>query len=284
MPKPLVQGFDTERMARQQTFLLDRASAHDSAEDAKSLWHAACAASLTRDAAAIALLRGEVDDAINLFRKAGQRFATLGVFAGFALLEFSDSGEARRWRTKRENLNDRVRQLIAGEEQIRPDNTSEPFLSASASSPRQLLYLYQAEVVAGDDDVFMRERIREKLLLLPELPVGPTSTPLAGYLMLLDEVAEKSSGGEPDLSSGARDTLLSLVLRRREQLNAAQADRWHWKMLLNPTDLIDLDLVTLGIAMIDRWGSTAAFDNAAVDRGNLVALPLQAAKLLRHAL
>jgi hypothetical protein len=59
MPHALAPEFDPERLFRRQGFLLDRAATHDAYEGDQRLWHHACAATLRRDAAAIAVLRGD---------------------------------------------------------------------------------------------------------------------------------------------------------------------------------------------------------------------------------
>jgi hypothetical protein len=73
-------------------------------------------------------------------------------------------------------------------------------------------------------------------------------------------------------------------LRRSEQLDSAQKDRWHWKLLVNPADLIDFDLLALGTIIIDRTGTTSPFDEIAESRGGLTAIPFRAAQLLRSEL
>jgi hypothetical protein len=158
MKESLVPEFDNERLERQRQFLLDRAAAHARSEGDKQIWHDACAASLTRDAALIAILRGNANEAKRLFREAGSRFAALGVFAGFSLLDFSKSGAARTWRTEHEGVDGRILEaLTSGEEGVHPEEKSvqpesarEPFLLASAGSPRQLLNLYYAEAIPQD--------------------------------------------------------------------------------------------------------------------------------------
>jgi hypothetical protein len=286
MVEALDPEFNVKRLERQENFLIDRAVSHDEATGDKKTWHDACAASLIRDAAAIAVLRGDADKAVKLFRESGTRFATLGMFVGFSLLEFSRSGGAVRWRSEHQGIDGRIsRAMYPDKEHAHEESAREPFLLASAVSPRQLIHLCHALSAPQEpdkQDLQLRDRVRNMLSPLAELPIGPTGIPLAGYLKLFDEVSQMNSN-VARLSSTARDTFLSAILRRREQLNAARADKWHWKMLLNPTDVIDLDLVALGTTIIDRTGSTAVFDDFIGDRGALVAVPLKAAALLRSA-
>src|ERR1043166_7920953 len=108
MAPTLSPEFESERLHRQEIFLRDRASAHDEIEDNNRIWHRACAATLIRDAAALALLRGDAPTATRLFRDAGHRFSDLGVFTGFSLLELSGHGQAREWRRGHEGLDERI--------------------------------------------------------------------------------------------------------------------------------------------------------------------------------
>jgi hypothetical protein len=283
-------GLDPERLVRHEAFLFDRAASHDKkvyeGEDAGNVdLHRSCAATLLRDAAAIAALRGDGQKAKKSFAEAGARFASLGLFVGFPLLEFSRAGAAEEWISGREDLAIRIDRAMSHEDEAAPrEKTSEPFLYASAASPRQMLYLYEALFDIREPDEtggHLRNRLRSTLLSLPGFPVGPTGTPLAQYFGLLDQVAELGQDVETYLASRARDTFLSIILRRREQLEAAQSDSWHWKMILNPADLIDLDLVMLGLMVIERTGSTLPLDDVVEDRGELAALPLRMASLLR---
>ena len=90
MPEPLLPKFDSDRLHRQQRFLLSRAESHSRAESANIQGHRAAAASFIRDAAAIALIKGEAEDAANLFMRAGEIFAEIGVLYGFQLMVLGD--------------------------------------------------------------------------------------------------------------------------------------------------------------------------------------------------
>src|SRR5438093_6603859 len=106
MQDALTEEFDPERLLRQQGFLVDRATVHTRHEGDPQLWHRACAATLRRDAAAIALLRGDGIAATQLFAEAGSDFAELGMFVGFSLLEFSHSGGSAEWRQHRSTIDE----------------------------------------------------------------------------------------------------------------------------------------------------------------------------------
>jgi hypothetical protein len=155
---------------------------------------------------------------------------------------------------------------------VTPDREEEPFLLTSFSSPRQLLNLYQAFISAGDSNV--SGKVYSMLRPFDRYPAGATGISIEDYVKLLDQI-------DKNLSLVKSDTLIYTILRRQEQLTIARQDRWHWNMLFNPSDLIDLDLVVLGTTMIDRTGHTVAFDNIVRERGKVVAAPFIAAKVLR---
>lgn len=284
MAKTLTPEFESERIQRQEIFLRDRAMAHDKIEDDKAIWHRACAATLTRDAAALAILRGDARMATRLLTDAGRRFSELGLFTGFSLLELSRHGQAREWRRGHEGLAERISAAMpSGEHVLHEERPREPFLDASAALPGQLLHLYY--VLSGEQDLSkgelsMHQRIHAMLKQLPELPVGPTGIPVGGYVDLIDEISHMDSN-IPRLSRRSRDIFLSAILRRHEQLDAARNDRRHWNMLLNPTDLLDLELTALSTMVVDRIGSALMLEELVGEREPMVMAPIRAAEMLR---
>jgi hypothetical protein len=272
MPEPLPPNMDIEHLLRLQSFLQDRAEAHDRAEGGITHWHVACAANLERDAGAVALLGGDGDLAATLFDKAGRRFLDLGLLVGLSLLELSHIGEQWNWKTEYRSMARWIRRALTHELQHpeesldqRSRTAPEPFLAESISTPTQLLYLYQTLISRHDMEGNLYRSVRELLLQVPELRVGPTEIPLARYVSLLDELGHMTHD-DARLSSRSRDTLQAAVLRRNEQLEAAQADRVHWNILPNPGNLIDLDLICLCAIAIDRTGSTSIFNELVEDR------------------
>jgi hypothetical protein len=279
MADPYGIGIDRERLERQETFLLDRAKAHDIAKDDARLGHAACAASLTRDAAAVAVIRGNAERAAGLFGDAGRRFAGLGLFVGYSLLELSRSGAG--WNLVSEDgVLAQIQRVLFREEAAPPSESSAaPFLFESMTSPRQLLHLYQAlsiKSTVGD----VRGALHELILRFPSLSVSTADVPLVRYLALMDEVERMEPRRVDGFSRDVGESLFSIFIRREEQMSIARSDTWHWKMLLNPTDVIDPDLMMLSMMMIERTGSTAAIDRIARERGPLVSMPVIAANLL----
>ena len=83
-----------EALFRRRDFLCTRATAHlDAALDGGRReydLHQACAATLHRDAACIALLAGEINEGKELLFGAGVEFAELGLAAGATLMALAD--------------------------------------------------------------------------------------------------------------------------------------------------------------------------------------------------
>jgi hypothetical protein len=63
----MIGEFDQERLERRRVFLESRAKAHLAA-DTNRCWHLAAAATLSRDAAAVALILGDIAGARDLLR------------------------------------------------------------------------------------------------------------------------------------------------------------------------------------------------------------------------
>jgi hypothetical protein len=297
MAQALVPEFDTERLRRQERFFLARAEAHLETrldrlapEEARldprgsrDHWHRACAANLTRHAAATALLRDDSETAVALFLRSGREYVSLGIFVGFSLLALCGPAEFLNRGHLYQYLTAQIGDIIALREHadhVEPQRA--PFAIWSTASSMQLVHLYHALVSQGPlpwTDRISREQIRNELMRAPEVAIGATGIPLVRYVELLDRISEMRNGEQ--LRGEIRDTLYSAMLRRRDQLRAARADRWHWDKMLNPADIIDLTLLALSTTMIARRGDVAPLMELVPDQDPVVAIPFSAAEKLR---
>jgi len=282
VPAVLSHEFDPERLLRRLTFLLDRAVAHEGHDDNKQLWHRACAATLRRDAAAIAVLRGDRVTATRFFAESGNAFAELGMFVGYSLLEFSQRGSSVEWRRERPKIDQYILRAMNPEDVgSHLESWPQPFLRDSINSPRQFVhFLYALKAGHPPQESYLQNGARSILQPAAEKPLGPTGIPLGAYVNLVEEVSEINTN-VPRLLTSAREIWLSAILRRQEQLRAARADSWHWLRLLNPADVIDFDLMTIALLAVDRAGTAAPLEEVMGERDPVVALPLHAARLLR---
>jgi hypothetical protein len=145
VPAALSAEFDPDRLLRQQEFLLDRAAAHDRHDGDRQVWHRACAATLRRDAAAIAILRNDRITATRLFAESGDAFAELGMFVGYSLLEFSQPGRSVEWRRERPTIDENILRALNPEDaEAHYESWPQPFLRDSVNSPRQLVHILHA--------------------------------------------------------------------------------------------------------------------------------------------
>jgi len=238
-----VLGLDPSRLDRRIGFLLDRAFDHDEqakkSEGEAANLHEVCAASLRRDAAATAALLGDISKARALFTEAGRQWLSLGFYYGLFLLRLGDSpqivtdrgSDDRAWvdRSLREEAGSKARFERAFEREAR-------------TNPRQLLSVVQADIGVSADDEMERALARNRLFSAGPLAVGGTAMPLHGYLKLLDALERG------DLGRADRDRLFAQLVQREEMIAEAREDRFHWKLARRPADMIDFDLLALGLA------------------------------------
>lgn len=274
-------GLDEARVRRRIGFLEDRVSAHLSADGPFDPMRVACAGGLLRDAAASAMLLQEYDRARELLAYAGEAWTRLGLFSGYALLAMSTP---QPWWTTRGATLDEVREELTeatrkgGESSRRTHRSEAPMMASSTGSTRQLLHLYQSlRPHAKEDDAaaIVAEVARERLGESSTAQVGATEAPLHAYVHLLDATVNG------DMDRRANDTLSGLVLRRAEQLEAARADKHHWRMGLAPAALVDFDLLALATASMDAQGSVEPVDRHFRERDLAVRIPLIVARGMR---
>ena len=270
---------DAERMRRRITFLNDRADWHDRR---KTPLDRACAATARRDAGVLALLLGQASNARSSFRAAGREWASLGLFAGYLLESFADPeqdfakddafGTFSR-------LDDALRDGGPGDRRT-IEGERIPFEAASFNSPRQLLNLYQAARGRRRQPHLssFATKAAERLSTSAAVMVGLTGLPTRAYLNLFN------SFGANEPTQRDRDMLFSVAIRREELLAAARSDQYHWRMMLKPAELVDLDLLALGLnAMEAGSNSERALFEPLSHRDVPARLPFLLARDLRNS-
>lgn len=245
---------DRTRVERRMAFLVERAGAHRSHEHGSDTSRAdemACAGTLLKDAACLAMLLDDYNSANEWLQSAGRIWADIGLFAGYALLRLSGTTD---WvEGYASDLIEVTRMLeqseVIHEEQegaLQPDAPDsdeifqrKPYLQPSSSSYRQLLNLLQSVDIRRDDKRLtnITSLVRRRFEKVPAASLNGIR--LQSYIHLLDD----ASSGRLDGSS--RDLLISMILNRSEQLAIAQADLYHWESVINPAPLVDFDLLAL---------------------------------------
>ncbi len=235
---------DRKRLKRRLGFLQGRVRWHDlqiaSERDLKRAdLHIACAATLERDAAAIAMLLGEIQQARLQLFSSGRRWLDLGLFVGSYLMRLggSDRGpaaETTAW------IPAAIFKADGPDQQ--PADDERPFARSAARDPRQLLSIVQGCIGVESPLLGAASGARERLSAFWGLPLGTAGTPLGHYIRVLDELQTGNLG------EGGRETLTGMAIRRRELIDVARQDGFHWRRLHHPVELIDFDLLALGLA------------------------------------
>lgn len=274
-------GLDDERLRRRIGFLRDRAKAHLMQSGPRQDMNVACAGRLLRDAAAPAILLEQYALAKELLLEAGEHWTRVGLFSGYALLSI---GQSQSWWSDRPQELHNVREELAdaarpqGERLKREHRDRPPMMTGSAASTRQLLDLYQSMRTHMEKNPLAASitgMARERLFEQSTAQVGSTEAPVRSYVHLLDAAVQG------DFDAAARDTLSGIVLRRVEQLEAARADKHHWRLALAPAALVDFDLMVLATSSVDARNTLSEIAKHFVGRNRAVSLPLVAARGLR---
>lgn len=267
-------GLDRARMTRRITFLNDRADWHDRRE---SPLDKACAATARRDAGLIALLINQNEIASDLLAKAGAEFASIGLYAGYMLQSLVRPERVRRGDFAAEDMIRRFGPTVFTEDRegrrVSEEGTL-PFEHDSRQSPQQLLNLYQALRGRRNERTrFASEMASSRLRVNAGATIGLSGLPIGSYLQLFD------SFGSNDASLRDQDTVFAATIRRRELIDAARADEFHWRMMLKPAELIDLDLVALGMTALEAGEVSTSILFPMVERaGTEAALPFLLAR------
>ncbi|WP_156526855.1 hypothetical protein [Bradyrhizobium sp.] len=278
----MIEEFDLIRLERQRAFLEIRAKTHLNSEINRQ-WHQCAAATLLRDAGAVAFIIGDIDGGRLLLRQSGALFFEIGFAGGLQLLYIAgaldtNENEARSRVDKFETafyLRDRPSGQPSIHLEFRFDEAS--------FRPPQLLRIYQA--LAGrlsEDEKWsdLRGTIYSSLMVNSTMPVGATRIPISAYLSAYDQVAKRVPEAKTVATRSLKRVLGSLVERREELIMAARRDRFHWKALLRPAELIDFDLLALLVAGTRRGKRSKLIASVFTARDPITALPQTLAKEL----
>lgn len=266
-------GLDAARLERQVKFLQDRADWHRRRETPVDL---ATAAALLRDAGLISLLLGKVALAQRELDRAGTDLISIGLFAGYLLWRFAGTD-----RLDGEVIDRMTAGIRAGSREggAAGDHLT-PFERASEQSPRQLLSLYQAIHSGRTRDRradIAAAAASERLKFHDGMTVGLTGMSVGSYAQMFDRC------GEDNMTHRDLDTIYATAIQRRELIEAAQRDSYHWRMLLQPAELVDLDLVAFGMNAVQAEGRARSWVLETIPRlGIPAALPFLLARDLRE--
>jgi hypothetical protein len=254
-------------------FLLSRATVHDEDESDEKRLHRLCAATLRRDAAALAIILGKFDDARTLLLLAGSQFLAEQSFYGLALLSLVKT--SLPW----EQLSQRTR--ILSRRFFREQKVSEEFEPESRADVSRMegVAALQALSVLPERDPSKEELWQQ---LIAEFKVSPVRTGASElrtpfYFGALESLAS----GSKFISGDQLDSDVSALLRIREsELQAAQSDKYNWSMLLNPSDVVGFDMMFIGLSALRRGQSLDSIVKRFGGVESPLALPFRAVMFL----
>ncbi len=287
--------FPPERLEHRLRFLLSRAEAHihdlqKSVEPAQDMLPRACAATLYRDAACVALLMERVHEARILLQKSGSQFLTLGLPAGASLIALAGQQDAETILNAHIDVLNGARKQRGSSKARGAGDFRHPMIDLARSEPRQLLAMMQVDWLwyerRRDKSLYRRdEPLRIALRRNGGHPAGTTGLSIDSYSAVAEWFAEHNDfdGNMPDHIAAL---LSAMMATRAEQLHAARKDGYHWRMLARPTELVDLDAIILMYLATKVDGSPKTNLDNVIDRRRiktpLLDAPMQIALSLRR--
>lgn len=274
------QGFESDWLDQRIRFLLDRAGAHLEKEDIRSR---ACAATLIKDAAAIAFLQDDPDRGRTLLGQAGAHFLKLGLPHGMLLITLADAGEGR------DDALDFMMRAATGiaeaEGQVPDHGEIGPLFASALHQPEQLLALEASAAIAEPTSPAIggMRRVREMLRPFRAHPVGSSGVPVSTYMRLMD-LGRGRVEEDVETPGNIQLDVLTIFAQRGRQLASAAADSHHWRLLLSPAALIDLDLVALfTVWWVHGRQPDAMVPNLGDRLPPMMMMPFDVARLLRRS-
>lgn len=279
-----VPDVDRERLSRRVAFLLSRARAHIEGAG-EGMLHHACAATLLRDAACVALLLGETRQARNHLREAGHQFLRLGLAAGSTLIALAETRTAQSELAEYSDVIEGTRDQWSRTEAIDHGDLRRPMAAMARGSPRQMFSLMQTEWLVAEIGArpWVREgsRVRTALERNGGYPVGETGVSIDSYIKIADWMIEHSGHVKDNMPSFVGAGMATLAATRAEHIRAAMKDTYHWRMLTRPTELLDLDSVVLMFIAVGAGINQDALEPSPWADVPLHDAPLRAALRLR---
>jgi hypothetical protein len=211
---------------------------------------AVAAATLLQDAAAIEMIMGDYLQARGNLQTAGDLFLRQGVATGFLLLSLSG----------RRVDEDRVLEFLRTERDESHDSEKD-------------LALYLSLMVTNAKTRGLRDILFDRFKL--ELERRMLSAPWV-YATL----AERLSGGD---ASGSAPIVRQIAFDRLLMLQMQMADKYHWHLVSQPTDLVDFNLTALALIELQADGDAAFLNEAFGTLGPAVGFPISAARGLVSA-
>jgi len=279
-----IEGFDPNRLNDRIKFLRSRADAHLAIVSERML-HQACAATLLCDAGCIAFILGMIGEARESLRRAGHLFLGIGLTTGAVLVALADTRSARGQIADYPDVVEGVRQQWSRVEARGRDEAKRPMTEMARGSPRQMFSLMQSEWLTGQVDGHPMERddspVRAALERNGGYPVGETGLSIDSYRKLADWMTAHTGRASGELPDFVVAGMATIAATRAEKIRAATKDRYHWRMLVRPTELLDIDSIVLMFVALGTGTNEDALRMRELANVPLGDAPLKAALSLR---
>ena len=280
-----VPGIESERLQRRVSFLHSRAMAHLEMLE-RDVRHTACAATLLRDAACVALLLGETTTARHYLREAGGHFLDLGLAGGSVLIVLAEAKKAAYELERYSDVIEDIRHQRSREETEISERKVGSMMYTARSSLRQIFSQLQADQLMAEID--LRQPTREEYRMHQVLkrnggyPVGVTGLSIESYKNTAEWLIEQRGQPERQIADFVTATFATLAATRSEHIHAAMQDRFNWYMLARPSELIDLDsVIVMFLALAARMKKDFLRASPRVGEGAIFEAPLIVAEQLR---
>lgn len=265
------QNFLTSKfrfLVKRAVFYLDQSDKHRTAPFAFHDIHLAYAATLYRDAAAIALLLGKTELASQNFIKSGKLRFRLGYNDGGYLLRLGGADSEKRreifYKERASWAHDNEREQINRRQRV----------ARAEKSPRYII-----SVIQGLGDVIDFEILKFYI----NLDLNKYSHPVPWLNNItpkqyIDIFHDVTYG---DIQDGIL-TLTYMLKQRVQLIREAQRDRFHWKLVPRPAALIDMDILLLALTALERNQSLfEELQRSSEEFGSISSIPFYIAQQLR---
>lgn len=275
---------EPERLHRRIKFLQSRAKAHLDTPS-ENVLHKACAGTLLRDAACVALMIGATKEARNLLLESGHLFLQLGLTTGSTYIALAQTKTAREQLSPYQDLIDGVSRQWDRQQARKHATPGRPMAEMSRNSPRQMFSLVQAEWLISETPqptlLVEASAMRTALERNGGHPVGTTGLSAATYSNIAERMARQRVSKETYTPKFVASGFAMIAATRAENIRAAMKDSYHWQLLARPAELLDLDAVVLSSIALSSGMSKGTIEQIFSEDVPLERAPVEAAALLR---
>ena len=252
--------------------------------------HRACAATLLRDAACVALLLGVLGGtarARNYLHDSGGHFLELGLAAGSALIVLADVQESSSKLECYSDVIEGIRHQWSRKETEKLKKPERPMTYTARSSLRQMFSQLQADQlmteISEHQSMWGESLMHQVLKRNGGYPVGNTGLSIGSYMKIAEWIVKQRSTPVHYVPDFVTASFATLATTRAEYIRTAREDKFHWRMLMQPAELLDFDSVILMYLALGAQMSEDALQALHwADEAEIIRAPLIVAQQLRY--